>query len=87
MIKKELIQELFQKFEQARYVYNEVECWSARELQEILGIYIGYIMEMIQEVDQDNDGKLSLEEFENAMFENKIEIKLQNQQKRRRLKQ
>ncbi|MDZ4071241.1 MAG: DNA damage-inducible protein D [Sediminibacterium sp.] len=37
MIKKELIQELFQKFEQARYVYNEVECWSARELQEILG--------------------------------------------------
>jgi len=34
-MKKELIAELFQKFEQARHEYNEVECWSARELQEI----------------------------------------------------
>lgn len=34
-MKKELIRELFEKFEQACYVYNEVECWSARELQEI----------------------------------------------------
>jgi DNA-damage-inducible protein D len=37
MMKKELIQELFQKFEQARYTLNGIECWSARELQEILG--------------------------------------------------
>lgn len=36
-MKKELIQELFQKFEQACYVHQGVECWSARELQEILG--------------------------------------------------
>lgn len=36
-MKKELIQELFQKFELACYVYNDVECWSARELQVILG--------------------------------------------------
>lgn len=36
-MKKELIHELFEKFEQACYSYNEIECWSARELQEILG--------------------------------------------------
>ena len=36
-MKKELIYELFQRFEQACYVYNDIECWSARELQEILG--------------------------------------------------
>ena len=36
-MKKELIHELFEKFEQACYVYKGVECWSARELQEILG--------------------------------------------------
>jgi DNA-damage-inducible protein D len=32
-MKKELIHELFEKFEQASYVYKDVECWSARELQ------------------------------------------------------
>ncbi len=36
-MKKELIEELFQKFEEACCLYNELECWSARELQEILG--------------------------------------------------
>ncbi|HWD88629.1 MAG TPA: DNA damage-inducible protein D [Mucilaginibacter sp.] len=36
-MKKEVILELFSKFEQARYIYNGVECWSARELQEIFG--------------------------------------------------
>ena len=36
-MKKELIAELFQKFENACYIYEGVECWSARELQEILG--------------------------------------------------
>jgi DNA-damage-inducible protein D len=36
-MKKELIQQLFHKFEQARYLYNHIECWSARELQEIFG--------------------------------------------------
>lgn len=34
-MKTELIRELFEKFEQARYVYKGVECWSARELQVI----------------------------------------------------
>ncbi len=36
-MKKELITELLQKFEQAAYEYKGIECWSARELQEILG--------------------------------------------------
>ena len=34
-MKKELIHELFEKFEQACYVINDIECWSARELQSI----------------------------------------------------
>lgn len=34
-MKKEFIQELFQKFEGACYVHEGLECWSARELQEI----------------------------------------------------
>jgi DNA-damage-inducible protein D len=36
-MKKELIAELFEKFEQASYEYKGIECWSARELQPILG--------------------------------------------------
>jgi len=36
-VKKEVILELFGKFEQACYTYNGIECWSAREVQEILG--------------------------------------------------
>jgi DNA-damage-inducible protein D len=36
-MKKELIQELFVKFEQAGYNLSDVECWSARELQNLLG--------------------------------------------------
>ncbi len=36
-MKKELIIGLLEKFEQACYIYNGIECWSARELQEILG--------------------------------------------------
>jgi DNA-damage-inducible protein D len=36
-MKKELISELFTKFEQACYDYKGIECWSARELQEIFG--------------------------------------------------
>ena len=36
-MKRELIEELFQKFEQACYKYEAIECWSARELQEIFG--------------------------------------------------
>jgi DNA-damage-inducible protein D len=36
-MKKELINELFKKFEDARYIYQGIECWSARELQTILG--------------------------------------------------
>lgn len=34
-MKSELILELFEKFEKASYLHNEIECWSARELQEI----------------------------------------------------
>lgn len=36
-MKKELILELFQKFESICYLYNDIECWSARELQLLLG--------------------------------------------------
>lgn len=36
-MKQELIIELFQKFEEACYLYNQIECWSARELQTVLG--------------------------------------------------
>ena len=34
-MKTELIVELLQKFEQAAYEYQGVECWSARELQKV----------------------------------------------------
>lgn len=36
-MKQELIKELFEKFEAACYEINNVECWSARELQPLLG--------------------------------------------------
>ncbi len=36
-MKKGLLLELFEKFERARYEVKGVECWSARELQTILG--------------------------------------------------
>lgn len=36
-MKKELIAQLFESFEKACYIYNKVECWSARELQEVFG--------------------------------------------------
>lgn len=34
-MKKELIEELFNKLEQSRYILEGIECWSARELMEI----------------------------------------------------
>jgi len=34
-MKKELIAELLRKFEKACYLYEGIECWSARELQEL----------------------------------------------------
>ena len=34
-MKKENIQELFEKFESACYIIKDIECWSARELQTI----------------------------------------------------
>ncbi|MCY1521698.1 hypothetical protein D9M68_565230 [compost metagenome] len=34
-MKKELILELLQQFENACYSYNDVEFWSARELQQV----------------------------------------------------
>ena len=36
-MKKELILQLFEKFEAACYLIESTECWSARELQVILG--------------------------------------------------
>lgn len=36
-MKKEQIKDLFRKFEDICYDYNGIECWSARELQKILG--------------------------------------------------
>jgi DNA-damage-inducible protein D len=36
-MKKEFISEIFKKFEDACYDYEGVECWSARDLQNILG--------------------------------------------------
>jgi DNA-damage-inducible protein D len=36
-MKKELIAQLFERFENACYIYKDLECWSARDLQEILG--------------------------------------------------
>ena len=36
-MKKEQINELFLRFEDACYLFNDIECWSARELQTILG--------------------------------------------------
>jgi len=36
-MKKEMIAELFLRFEQSCYDYKGIECWSARELQPILG--------------------------------------------------
>ena len=37
MMKQEFITRLFEKFESACYIYKNLECWSARELQDILG--------------------------------------------------
>lgn len=34
-MKKQQIQHLFEQFEQARYTYDGLECWSARDLQEV----------------------------------------------------
>lgn len=36
-MKKEYISELFKKFEDACYDYEGIECWSARDIQDILG--------------------------------------------------
>src|SRR5262245_59990450 len=36
-MKKEQVAALFEQFEQACYIFNGIECWSARELQFILG--------------------------------------------------
>ena len=61
-MKKELIFELFQKFEQACYVYNDIECWSARELQEILGYAqwrnFQYVIEKAKEACQSSGAKV-----------------------------
>ena len=38
-MKKELITGLFRKFEDARYIYEGIECWSARELQSVFNYF------------------------------------------------
>ena len=36
-MKSEELKQLFERFESAAFAFKEVECWSARELQELLG--------------------------------------------------
>ncbi len=36
-MKQEQIKQLFEQFENICYLYNGIECWSARELQLLLG--------------------------------------------------
>lgn len=36
-MQQEKIRELFERFENACYIFKDIECWSARELQAILG--------------------------------------------------
>jgi DNA-damage-inducible protein D len=36
-MKTEQVKQLFEKFEQARFSFNKLECWSARDLQQIFG--------------------------------------------------
>ena len=36
-MKQEQIKELFERHESICYVYNDIECWRARELQDLLG--------------------------------------------------
>jgi DNA-damage-inducible protein D len=36
-MKKKQIEELFAQFENTCYIFNGIECWSARELQNIFG--------------------------------------------------
>ena len=36
-MKQEEIRQLFKQFEQAAYISGDVECWSARELCELMG--------------------------------------------------
>ena len=36
-MKQEQIKRLFEQFESICYLYNDIECWSARELQTVLG--------------------------------------------------
>ena len=36
-MKQEQINQLFEEFENICYTYNDIECWSARELQSLLG--------------------------------------------------
>jgi DNA-damage-inducible protein D len=42
-MKKEQINELLVRFEKACYLFQDIECWSARDLQESSVIPIGAI--------------------------------------------
>lgn len=68
-MKKELISELFDKFEEARFVIENVECWSARELQNIFN-YSDWrnFVKVIEKA------KISCESSTNAVSDHFVEI-------------
>ena len=62
-MKKEQIHELFQQFENACYDYKDVECWSARELQNIFN-YTDWrnflkVIDKAKEACKNSDNKVS----------------------------
>ena len=63
-MKKELITELLQKFEQAAYEYQGIECWSARELQKVFS-YTDWRMKAIDKAKKscENAGEAVLDHF------------------------
>lgn len=65
-MKKEEITELFNKFENACYKYQEIEYWSAREIMEILG-YTKWqnFKQIIEKAKQslENAGETALDHF------------------------
>jgi DNA-damage-inducible protein D len=68
-MKKEQITELFARFEKARLVFNEVECWSARELQSILN-YSDW-RNFIKVIEK---AKISCQSSNNAVSDHFVEI-------------
>ncbi|MBU2445704.1 MAG: hypothetical protein KJ666_09040 [Bacteroidetes bacterium] len=79
-MKKELIAELFQKFENTCYLLGSVECWSARELQVIFN-YSKWdnILNVIQKAKESNKPQVakgcSLELISFPVFVSQIDVK------------